>query len=75
MKPVAGELTTGLERRAMYIQDKDTVYDLAFNDAGVTYGDVFLENEQEMSSGISRSPTRTACSTSSASTSRNARTR
>ena len=49
MKPVAGELTYGLERLAMYIQDKDSVYDLAFNDAGVTYGDVFLENEREMS--------------------------
>ncbi len=49
MKPVAGELTYGLERLAMYIQDKDSVYDLAFNDAGVTYGEVFLENEQEMS--------------------------
>ncbi len=48
-KPVAGELTYGLERLAMYIQDKDSVYDLAFNDAGVTYGDVFLENEQQMS--------------------------
>ena len=48
-KPVAGELTYGLERLAMYIQDKDSVYDLAFNDAGVTYGDVFLENEREMS--------------------------
>jgi glycyl-tRNA synthetase alpha chain len=33
----------------MYIQNKDSVYDLAFNDAGVTYGDVFLENEREMS--------------------------
>ena len=54
MKPVAGELTYGLERLAMYIQDKDSVYDLAYNDApngrgGVTYGDVFLENEREMS--------------------------
>ena len=45
MKPVAGELTYGLERLAMYIQDVDNVYDLAFNDAGVTYGDVFLEND------------------------------
>ena len=33
----------------MYIQGKDNVFDLAFNDAGVTYGDVFLENEQQMS--------------------------
>ena len=49
MKPVAGELTYGLERLAMYIQDVDNVYDLAFNDAGVTYGDVYLENERQMS--------------------------
>jgi glycyl-tRNA synthetase alpha chain len=48
-KPVAGELTYGLERLAMYIQQKDWVYDLAFNDRGVTYGDVFLENEREQS--------------------------
>ncbi len=48
-KPVAGELTYGLERLAMYIQGVDNVYDLAFNDRGVTYGDVFLENERQMS--------------------------
>src|SRR3569623_912905 len=48
-KPVAGELTYGLERLAMYIQGKDYVFDLAFNDEGVTYGDVFLENEREFS--------------------------
>ena len=48
-KPVAGELTYGLERLAMYIQGVDRVYDLRFNDAGVSYGDVFLRNEQEMS--------------------------
>ena len=48
-KPVAGELTYGLERLAMYIQGVDSVYDLKFNDAGVTYGDVFLDNEQQMS--------------------------
>lgn len=53
-KPVSGELTYGLERLAMYIQNKDSVYDLAFNDAegdkpGFTYGDVFLENERQMS--------------------------
>ncbi|MCH4891624.1 glycine--tRNA ligase subunit alpha [Sphingomonas sp. SFZ2018-12] len=53
-KPVAGELTYGLERLAMYIQNKDSVYDLAFNDAdgnvpAFTYGDVFLENERQMS--------------------------
>ena len=48
-KPVAGELTYGLERLAMYIQGVDSVYDLAFNDRGVSYGDVFLENEREHS--------------------------
>ena len=48
-KPVSGELTYGLERLAMYIQDVDNVYDLRFNDAGVSYGDVFLENERQMS--------------------------
>ena len=48
-KPVAGELTYGLERLAMYIQGVDRVYDLRFNNHGVTYGDVFLENEREFS--------------------------
>jgi glycyl-tRNA synthetase alpha chain len=48
-RPVSGELTYGLERLAMYIQGKDNVYGLDFNGAGVTYGDVFLENEREMS--------------------------
>jgi glycyl-tRNA synthetase alpha chain len=48
-KPVAGELTYGLERLAMYIQGVDSVYDLAFNDEGVSYGDVFHQNEVEFS--------------------------
>ena len=48
-KPVSGELTYGLERLAMYIQGKNNVFDLDFNGAGVTYGDVFLENERELS--------------------------
>src|SRR5215216_5341510 len=48
-KPVAGELTYGLERLAMYIQNVDNVYDLRFNGRGVSYGDVFLENEKQMS--------------------------
>src|SRR3954452_5469624 len=47
--PVTGELTYGLERLAMYIQGVDNVFDLKFNDAGVSYRDVFLENEVEMS--------------------------
>ena len=48
-RPVSGELTYGLERLAMYIQGVDSVYDLAFNEEGVTYGDVFLENEKQFS--------------------------
>ncbi len=47
--PVSGELTYGLERLAMYVQGVDNVYDLRFNDAGVTYGDVFLQQEREFS--------------------------
>ena len=47
--PVAGELTYGLERLCMYVQGVDNVYDLKFNKQGVTYGDVFLENERQQS--------------------------
>jgi glycyl-tRNA synthetase alpha chain len=51
--PVAGELTYGLERLAMYVQGVDRVYDLNFNGREgadkVTYGDVFLQAEQEYS--------------------------
>src|SRR3712207_4903982 len=46
---VSGELTYGLERLAMYVQGVDNVYDLTFNSAGVTYGEVFLENERQQS--------------------------
>ncbi len=47
--PVAVELTYGLERLAMYIQGVENVYDLDFNGAGVSYGDVFLQAEREYS--------------------------
>lgn len=47
--PVSGEITYGLERLAMYIQGVENVYDLDWNGNGVTYGDVFLQNEKEMS--------------------------
>ena len=33
----------------MYIQSKDSIYDLDFNGRGVSYGDIFLENERQMS--------------------------
>ncbi|WP_158912992.1 glycine--tRNA ligase subunit alpha [Caulobacter sp. S45] len=45
---VAGELTYGLERLSLYLQGKESVYDLRFNDQ-FTYGEVFLENEREFS--------------------------
>jgi glycyl-tRNA synthetase alpha chain len=67
--PVAGELTYGLERLAMYVQGVDNVYDLNFNGRDgadkVTYGDVFLQAEQEYSGTISNMPTRRCCSSSS----------
>jgi glycyl-tRNA synthetase alpha chain len=51
--PVAGELTYGLERLAMYVQGVEDIRDIAFNDPQSadfkTYGDVFLENEREFS--------------------------
>tara|TARA_R110001606_G_scaffold261206_11_gene409444 strand:- start:71061 stop:72077 length:1017 start_codon:yes stop_codon:yes gene_type:complete len=50
--PVTGEITYGLERLAMYLQGVDSVYDLVWSDGPfgkVTYGDVFLQNEIEMS--------------------------
>ena len=47
--PVSGELTYGLERLAMYVQGVDSMFDLKWNSEGVTYGDVFLQNEQEFS--------------------------
>ncbi len=43
------EMTYGLERLAMYVQGVENVYDLDFNGAGVTYGDVFLRAEREYS--------------------------
>jgi glycyl-tRNA synthetase alpha chain len=47
--PVAVELTYGLERLAMYVQGVENVYDLDYNGAGLSYGDVFLRNEREFS--------------------------
>lgn len=51
-KPVMGELAYGLERIAMHVQDKSSMYDLIWDntpDGSITYGDIFLQNEQEMS--------------------------
>jgi glycyl-tRNA synthetase alpha chain len=47
-RPVLGEITYGLERLAMYLQGKESVYDLVWVD-GVKYGDVYHQNEVEQS--------------------------
>ncbi|MEI7795792.1 MAG: glycine--tRNA ligase subunit alpha [Methylococcaceae bacterium] len=51
-RPVTGEITYGLERLAMYLQGVNSVYDLVWTETPngvVTYGDVFHQNEVEMS--------------------------
>ncbi len=51
-RPVTGEITYGLERIAMYLQGVDSVFDLVWTDGEfgrITYGDVFHQNEVEMS--------------------------
>ena len=48
VKPVSSEITYGLERIAMYIQEKENVYDIDWNGT-YTYGDVFHQNEFEQS--------------------------
>ena len=47
-KPVLGEISYGLERLAMYLQGKESIYDLVWT-PGVTYGDVYHQNEVEQS--------------------------
>lgn len=47
-KPVLGEITYGLERLAMYLQNVENVFDLEWT-AGVRYGDVYHQNEVEQS--------------------------
>jgi glycyl-tRNA synthetase alpha chain len=51
-RPVTGEITYGLERIAMYLQGVDSIFDLVWTEGPqgkVTYGDVFHQNEVEMS--------------------------
>lgn len=50
--PVSGEITYGIERIAMYLQEVDSIYDIVWTNGlngTVTYGDVFKQNEVEMS--------------------------
>lgn len=51
-KPVTGEITYGLERLAMYLQDVDTVYDLLWSESlfgPIYYADIYHQNEVEQS--------------------------
>ena len=51
-KPVTGEITYGLERLAMYLQDVESIFDLLWTDGPlgrITYGDVYHQNEVEQS--------------------------
>ena len=48
-KPVSVEITYGLERLCMFIQNKKSVFDLIWNDKGITYKDVFHQSEKEFS--------------------------
>ena len=55
-KPITGEITYGLERLAMYLQNKENVYDLVWTswqengiDRHLSYGDVYHQNEVEQS--------------------------
>lgn len=48
LKPITGEITYGLERICMYLQNVDNVYDLEWGH-GIKYGDVHLQGEREFS--------------------------
>ncbi len=49
-KPVSLELTYGLERLTTFVQKVDSVYDIIWDKSGITYGELFKKNEEEMSS-------------------------
>ena len=48
-KPVSVEITYGLERLCMFIQNKKSVFDLIWNEEGITYKDIFHQSEKEFS--------------------------
>ena len=48
-KPVPVELTYGLERLCMFVQGRDNVFDLDWNNDGVKYREIFLQAEKEFS--------------------------
>ena len=75
-RPVTGEITYGLERLAMYLQDVESIFDLVWTDGPlgrITYGDVYHQNEVEQSQlQLRRSRRRRRCSTHSIMPNRNA---
>lgn len=48
LKPISGELTYGVERLAMYLQNVNSIYDVQWNET-LTYGDIYQQNEREFS--------------------------
>ena len=51
-KPVMGEISYGLERLTLFLQKKESIYDICWVESAgkqITYGDIFLQNEKEMS--------------------------
>ena len=48
-KPVSLELTYGLERLAMFVQKVNNIFEIKWDKSGITYGDIFLTNEKQMS--------------------------
>ncbi len=48
-KPVSLELTYGLERLAMFVQRVDNIFDIQWNQSGITYGEIYAENEKQLS--------------------------
>lgn len=48
-KPVAAEITYGLERLGLFLQQTDNIWKLTWNDRGVTYADIFLQMEKQYS--------------------------
>ena len=49
-KPISVELTYGLERICMFIQQKKNIFDIEWNNEGVKYKDVYFQSEKEFSS-------------------------
>jgi glycyl-tRNA synthetase alpha chain len=49
LETIPCEITYGIERMAMYIQNKNSIFDIEWNKSGVTYGEIFKEREIQFS--------------------------